>query len=422
MRTLFWKVFLILSLAQVCLILVVAALLNFQYEQRFSMLELRGNFQPLADFVVAHYEKGVDTSGSEFRTRENSVSIYSLDDRDMIYGRRWGSPENRVTWDFESESGHAYRVNVQIPPRSRWLPDILDTYPMVGAVATVLMFSWLMTFLLTRPIRRLQTHVQALAGGDLDSRLDGGLTNRRDEIGDLATALDEMSDRIQTLLESKQRLLYDVSHELRAPLARMQVAAEMVRVQAEEHGDDSALHDRVSYEIDALNQIISQLLQLARNESEAVQPDETGLRDPINEVVENMRFSWPNRQIRLQFEGAHQTYRYQSIMLCSAVKNILENSLKYSPVDEVIEIDVVEEVDGQTILIRDCGSGIPDDKLESMFQPFTRMQAESIEGFGLGLSIARRAIETLGGSIILSNHADGGLVAKIYLSLEVVQA
>jgi two-component system OmpR family sensor kinase len=107
-------------------------------------------------------------------------------------------------------------------------------------------------------------------------------------------------------------------------------------------------------------------------------------------------------------------------MLCSAVKNILENSLKYSPSEEVIEIEVIEATDHQSILVKDRGPGIPEDKLESMFQPFTRMQSESIEGFGLGLSIARRAVESLGGSIQLSNRPEGGLVAEIKLALEVV--
>ena len=420
MRTLFWKVFSILLLSEVCLVMVVAVLLNIEHEQRFSEFEMSEKFQPMADIVVTHYEQGVDIRSSRLGGRDNTLSIFAPEADDMIYGRRWGSPENRVSWSFQSESGSNYVAYVQIPPRSNWLPEVAGTYSAVGAFATLLMFSWLLTFLLTRPIRRLQTHVQALADGDLDTRLETGLTRRRDEIGDLAKALDEMSARIQILLESKQRLLYDVSHELRAPLARMQVAAEMVRAQSEERGEDQALHDRVSYEIHALNSIISQLLQLARNENEALAMESVGLHSPIGEVVENMRFSWPNRDINLEFSGSAQTYHYQSAMLCSAVKNILENSLKYSPSEEVIEIEVIEATDHQSILVKDRGPGIPEDKLESMFQPFTRMQSESIEGFGLGLSIARRAVESLGGSIQLSNRPEGGLVAEIKLALEVV--
>jgi two-component system OmpR family sensor kinase len=418
MKTLFWKVFSIVLLSQVSLILVVTLLLNVEYEQRFSEFELSEQFQPTAEFWISHYELGMDTQDVRRRSRDYSLSIYSAEADEMIYGRRWGSPENRRTWNYQSESGKEYQIFVQIPPRESLLPEFVGTYPVLGAFSTVLAFSWLLTLLLTRPIRRLKSHVQDLAEGDLDSRLETGLTKRRDEIGDLAKALDEMSDRIQTLLESKQRLLYDVSHELRAPLARMQVAAEMVRLQAEERNEDPALHDRVSYEIDALNDIISQLLQLARNESEALSLDKLGLREPIEEVVENMRFSWKNRKIDLNFSGDPRTYRFSSSMLCSAVKNILENSLKYSPQDQSIEVEVVE-VDGQqSIFIRDRGPGIPDEKLESMFQPFTRMQSESIEGFGLGLSIALRAVETLGGSMGLTNRPQVGLEAEIRLSLE----
>lgn len=420
MKTLFWKVFSIVLLSQVSLVLVVALLLNVEYEQSYSAFELSEQFQPTAEFWVSHYELGMETRDIRSRDRDYSLSIYSVEDDEMIYGRKWGSPENRRTWNFQSESGKDYQIFVQIPPRESLLPEFVGPYPMVGAFSTVLMFSWLLTLLLTRPIRRLKSHVQELAEGDLDSRLETGLTKRRDEIGDLATALDEMSERIQTLLESKQRLLYDVSHELRAPLARMQVAAEMVRLQAEERNEDPALHDRVSYEINALNNIISQLLQLARNESDALAMDTVGLREPVNEVVENMRFSWKDRQIELVYTGHPLTYRYSSAMLCSAVKNILENSLKYSPQDSTVEVEVIETEDHQSIYIRDCGSGIPEEKLESMFQPFTRMQSESIEGFGLGLSIALRAVETLGGTMKLANRPEGGLEAEISLSLEAV--
>lgn len=420
MKTLFWKVFSIILLSQVSLILVVTLLLNVEYEQRFSEFELSEQFQPTAEFWISHYELGMDTQDVR-RSRDYSLSIYSVEKDQMIYGRRWGSPENRRTWNYQSESGKDYQIFVQIPPRESLLPEFVGAYPMIGAFSTVLVFSWLLTLLLTRPIRRLQSHVQDLAEGDLDSRLETGLTKRRDEIGDLAKALDEMSERIQTLLESKQRLLYDVSHELRAPLARMQVAAEMVRLQAEERNEDPALHDRVSYEINALNNIISQLLQLARNENEALALDTLGLQEPINEVVENMRFSWKDRLIDLRFSGDSGTYRYSSVMLCSAVKNILENSLKYSPKEKPIEVAVVETAGQQSIYIRDRGPGIPEEKLESMFQPFTRMQSESIEGFGLGLSIAQRAVETLGGSMQLSNRPGGGLEAEIRLNLESVK-
>lgn len=422
MKTLFWKVFSVILLSQVSLILVVTLLLNVEYEQRFSEFELSEQFQPTAEFWISHYELGMDTQSQDVRRgRDYSLSIYSADADSMIYGRRWGSPENRRTWNYMSESGKEYQISVQVPPRESLLPEFVGPYPMVGAFSTVLMFSWLLTLLLTRPIRRLQSHVQDLADGDLDSRLETGLTKRRDEIGDLAKALDEMSERIQTLLESKQRLLYDVSHELRAPLARMQVAAEMVRLQAEERNEDPALHDRVSYEIDALNSIISQLLQLARNESDALSLDTLGLREPVEEVIENMRFSWKDRQINIAVSGDSGVYRYSAVMLCSAVKNILENSLKYSPKNKSIEVEIVESEDQQSIFIRDRGPGIPEEKLESMFEPFTRMQSESIEGFGLGLSIALRAVETLGGSMELTNRPGGGLEAEIKLSLESVK-
>ncbi len=391
--------------------------MNLEYEKRFSEYELTERFQPLADLVVSRYEEGEDISDRKL-SHGNSLSIVDLDESQLIFGKHFNQDDKRVSWEFQSSMGRSYLANISIPRRVNLFMLIDGPYTGPGILLTILLFSWLLTFLLTGPIRQLQSHVQSLAEGELDTRLEGRIVKRKDEIGDLAKALDEMSERIQKLLDSKQRLLYDVSHELRAPLARMQVAAELVRSEAEQQGGKTELHDRVSQEIDTLNSIITELLQLARTENGGSKSTHTNLREPILAVVEDMRFVYGNPTISISQQGQPQTYKVDVNALKTAVKNILENALKYSPSDQPIEIEIVETAgDGEQIFIRDNGPGIPDDKLDAVLQPFTRLQSESIEGFGLGLSIAQRAVQSLGGQIKLNNRPERGLQVCISLKL-----
>lgn len=421
--SLFWRFFLAIWAGFMLLVAVATVLIDIRYEENYSKIEVSQRYGYAVDLIIGQYERGEEVSPRLFRrsgvdetTRQDLLAVQDLNTRQVIYGDpNWPERESSVRWLIETPGGGRYIANVSIPEMITPLPDLMTPTAIGVTVSTTLVFSWLFTLLLTRPISRLQSHVQALGRGDLDKKLERRLMRRRDEIGGLAKAIDEMSERIQELLDSKQRLLYDVSHELRAPLARMQMAAGIVRSKAEMSGDDLTLYDRLEHEIEQLNALISELLMLARTEnSDEEELTALDLRDELGRLVDDMRFGARNREINTHFPDQPVELTLSASMLDRLVKNLIENALKYS--DGRVDVYLNRGDDtGWVIRVEDEGDGIPDDQLQTMMQPFTRLQSESVEGFGLGLSIATRAAERLGAKLELSNRETGGVRASIYL-------
>lgn len=399
--------------------------LETEYKNRFSEFEVSERYASLANYIIEGYELGIDLSDMEVRRRErfgnieggnDGLVILDVANNKVVYGNRvWiDREESRIDTIHRANSGEFYRINVGIPPLRSPLPDLASPMAFGIALFTSLAYSWLFTLVLTRPILRLKSHVQILGrGGNLDQKLEAKLMSRRDEIGDLATSIDEMSEYIQELLTSKQRLLFDVSHELRAPLARMQVAAGIVRVEAESMGADIRMHDRVEHEVETLNALISELLLLAKTENGGVDRQLVSLPQELNGVIDDMKFGAKDRAITPHFKVERADIEISIQLLDRVVKNLIENALKYSEDEVCVYLD--EEDSDWIVKVEDSGEGIPDDQLEAMFQPFTRLQSESIEGFGLGLSIANRAAQTVGGTLSLENRSGGGLRATLRL-------
>lgn len=424
--SLFWKFFIAIWAGYVLLVGIAANVIENQYESRFSSLEMSERYGPLASYIIARYEQGVDISRREFRQNEadsagdaegandNLLVIRDMQTERVIFGDRDGTerPQN-VDFSIVSDSGARYMANVGIPPSRNVLPVLTTPSAIVAALITSLLYSWLFTFVLTRPISRLKEHVQSLGRGGLDQRLEGALMRRRDEIGDLAGSIDEMSEHIQDLLNSKQRLLFDVSHELRAPLARMQVAAGIARGEAESAGANTAMHDRFEHEIDTLTELISELLLLAKTENDSAETHLVSLVDELQSVIADIEFGAGDRAVKTQFSVDVAEVELSVPLFGRAVKNLIENALKYSEGEVCVYLD---EGDTNWILrVEDSGEGIPEEQIEAMTQPFTRLQSESVEGFGLGLSIAHRAASACGGSLELKNREEGGLCATLTL-------
>ncbi len=421
--TLFWRFFLAIWAGFMLLVAVATVMIDIRYEENYSKIEVSQRYGYVVDTIINLYESEQEVTPRIFRrsgipesARQDLLAVQDLISKEVIYGDpNWPEREASVRWLIDTPSGGRYIANVSIPEMITPLPDLMTPTAIGATLATTLVFSWLFTLLLTRPISRLQDHVQSLGRGDLDKKLERRLMRRRDEIGGLANAIDEMSERIQGLLDSKQRLLYDVSHELRAPLALMQMAAGIVRSKAEHGGDDLTLYDRLEHEIDQLNRLISELLMLARTENaEEEELQEIDLRDELQGLVDDMRFGAKDREIGFQCPDSAIRMKLSTPMLDRLVKNLIENALKYS--DGAVDLSLTANPEGGWVIaVEDEGDGIPDEQLETMKQPFTRMQSESVEGFGLGLSIATRAAERLGAKLELSNRESGGVRASIHL-------
>ena len=294
------------------------------------------------------------------------------------------------------------------PPGAWFLtPDHLF---MIGVA--VLLCYWL-AMEVTRPVRQLQKAVEQFGRGDLTARVN---SNRRDELGQLARTFDRMAGRIETLLAAERRLLLDISHELRSPLARLGVAVELAR-----SGDDlDATLNRIQKESDRLNSLVGQLLQVTRAEGD---PDSLR-RNPIRldvlleQLVEDARIEAAARGCSLDYARREPvTVEGDPELLRRAMENVIRNAIRYSPKESTVEISLARSGGRALVDVKDHGPGVPEEALPRLFDAFYRVEKDrdrSSGGIGLGLSIARRAIELHKG-IIRARNSNPGLEVELQL-------
>ena len=279
---------------------------------------------------------------------------------------------------------------------------------------------------LTRRVQTIREGSRRLAAGDLSARIGPQLGDLDDEASALARDLDQMAERIAGLLGAQQRLLRDVSHELRSPLARLTVALELAR---QEGG--AALgeyHDRIAREAERLGQLIGEILTLTRLEGEAKaqrQADALDLSELVREVAEDAEFEARFGQRRVVLDsGAGIALLGHSDILRRAVENVVRNALRFAPAESAIEVRLERaSIAGRPMArleVRDCGPGVPENFLKEIFQPFFRVsQARDRRsgGSGVGLAITERAVRLHGGSVTARNADGGGLIVSIALPL-----
>jgi len=300
-----------------------------------------------------------------------------------------------------------------LPPAN--LPFWLESQWMQLALALTIsgLMSLLLTWSLVRPIEKLRQTVRALARGTLNARAGSSVSRRADEIGELGRDFDDMATRIEDLVSAQQRLLSNVSHELRSPLTRLQVAMGIVRQKAPE-GLDRAL-DRIERESDRLENMIAQILTLSRfeNDMQQVEWRTIELDDIVRRVVEDARFEAEPRQITIidQIDGPLQM-EGDAQLLHSTLDNVVRNALRFSPADGTIRVALSQGPGQVTLTISDEGPGVPEDKLARLFDPFYRLD-QTNPGAGLGLNIALQAVQLHEGSIQAVNNQPHGLTVII---------
>ncbi|MGO9260857.1 MAG: ATP-binding protein [Bryobacteraceae bacterium] len=271
--------------------------------------------------------------------------------------------------------------------------------------AAVLLCYWL-AFHLTRPVRELQKAVERFGKGDLSARVG---STRRDELGQLAGAFDRMAGRIETLLAAERRLLLDISHELRSPLARLGVAVELAR-----SGEDrNAALNRIQKESDRLNALVGQLLQVTRAEGDpnSLRRHPVRLDELVEQLVNDSGIEAAAHDCAVTYEKREPvTVEGDPELLRRAVENVIRNAIRYAPPQSAVEVSLARNNGKAVVDIRDHGPGVPDEALPRLFDAFYRVESDrnrSSGGIGLGLSIARRAIELHKGSIRAQNAQPG---------------
>jgi two-component system sensor histidine kinase CpxA len=311
-------------------------------------------------------------------------------------------------------NGHAVIVKVSadrkyylivIAPPPPIAPTRFIPYFVLLTLAIALL-GWFLSIGIVVPLHRVAAIVERFGKGDLRARVG---PQRKDEIGDLGRSFDSMADHIETLLTAERRLLQDVSHELRSPLARLSFAAELMKGAA---NPDEALN-RMRREIVRLSQLIDNLIEVTRVEGDpsSRETKRFSLTALMREVMRDCVFEAEARKVAitgliddaLEIEGNPELVR-------RAVENVLRNAIRFSPIESSISVEVARDPTGITVTISDSGPGVPEELLTQIFDPFVRVdQSRNSEsgGVGLGLSIARRAVLLHHGAISAKNLCPG---------------
>jgi two-component system sensor histidine kinase CpxA len=287
---------------------------------------------------------------------------------------------------------------------------------------------YLLALHLTQRIRVIRKGARRLAAGDLSARIGPLLGDGSDEADALGHDLDQMAERIEALLGAQQRLLRDVSHELRSPLARLTVALELAR-QGSTQPALAEHHDRIAKEADRLGQLIGEVLTLTRLEGEAQQDRQAmplDLSELLDEIARDADFEAKPHQRRVQVESeARVTILGFAEILRGAVENVVRNAVRFAPQDSEVEVRLTRATEEgrrwAKIFVRDRGPGVPEAALEAIFQPFFRVSESRNRrsgGSGVGLAITERAVRLHGGTVKASNADGGGLLVAISLPLQ----
>ena len=314
-----------------------------------------------------------------------------------------------------SLAGQAGGEAHQAPPpnhrRDRGLPMV----PILSGLMVSLLSALALAWYFARPIRQLRRAFDAAAGGDLGVRIGDGMGGRRDELADLGRDFDHMTERLGHLVEGQKRLLHDVSHEMRSPLARLQAAIGLARQQPE-HFDETLA--RIEHEGERMDALVDELLTLSRLQAGvAGELEDVDMQELLEGIVEDARFEGSARQVSVELSVAElPTVRANPALLHRAIENVVRNALHHSPPGSTVRVTGRAEGRRLRLSIVDQGPGVPAEALEKIFQPFYRGGGKtSGGGYGLGLAIAERVIAAVDGQIRAKIADAGGLVVDIDL-------
>ncbi|KPG92654.1 histidine kinase [Pseudomonas sp. RIT-PI-q] len=370
--------------------------------------------------------EGVDAWLQSMRQREagwvgviggdlQSLSSQSLTDPEIehltfLRGLDWPIHRKRLPWlriPFPSDASAGSLV-IELP--QRFMPGRyrvfwrVITNGVIPGMFTLLLCVGLYRLLVV-PLNNLREQANAWRADQLGVRLSSRTTNRSDELGELGRAFDHMSERLQSTVALQQQLLRDLSHELRTPLSRLRVASESEQ-------DLLQLRERIGREVDGMQRLVEDTLQLAWLDTErAPLPDEAIQIQALWEMLtENACYEsgWPATQLQCGVDASCWV-RGNLNTLAQALENILRNAIRHSPSGGVVSLGGRRDGDFWHLWLEDQGGGVAEADLERIFCPFIRLDGSrpGDGGFGLGLSIARNAVQRQGGGLWAENTGEG---------------
>ena len=436
-RTLFTKILLWFLLTMVITFTVtfeISSVFMRSRQQNFNRLTLE--LREARSAWETQGRSGLENFLARFKDATGADgSLTDTSGRDLLTGRDWskeirtpGISERRVRSYYpflpflRFESGRGFFITTQSrdgkyhflgsfppppdAPKEGWTVEVpQQTWWMLGIFA-VLCYG--LARQLTSPLRAMQKTIERFGRGDFSARVN---SRRADELGQLGRTIDQMAERIEGLVKSQRRLLQDISHELRSPLARLGVAVELGRG----GGNPTTAYDRIEREADRLNTLVGELIQVTRAEGDptGLATEPVRLDELVRMIVDDVRIEAEKHQIRIGLEACEAELEGNPELLRRAIENIIRNAIRYSPEGSPVNVTLTREENLYRIAIRDLGAGVPAEALAHIFDPFYRVETDrgrTSGGVGLGLAIAKRAVELHHGLLRASNVTPGLLV------------
>lgn len=330
-------------------------------------------------------------------------------------------PRGPLTANARSNSGETeatvfFTLPMPPPPGNRTIRDV----GFLAMAGIGLIFAFLIVRNFTHPITELRKVTAKLAAGDFSVRAGKSVLAHGSEIADLGVSFNWMAECVENVINSQKRLLIDISHELRSPLQRMDVALTLARKNPASEREQYL--DRVELEIERINEMVDELLTLTRAETMNKAPEPVRLDEILQSVADDAEFEGQLQDKKILTRIERITVLGDASLLKRAFGNVVYNAIRYTPAESNVEIENGKMPDGMetVVTIRDHGQGVAEEELENIFQPYYRTDAARERphgGTGLGLSITKRVIEGHGGRVSAANAPHGGLVVTIILPL-----
>ena len=288
------------------------------------------------------------------------------------------------------------------------------------------LLAWLLARTLSKPILAIKRAATDIGNGKLDARIEQA-HRRKDELGSLATSFNTMADKLSQNLTANQRLLADVSHELRSPMTRLQLAVGLAQQSINNPELQKKHLARCELEVIRLDEMISDVLSLSRLENtfQKVNFQTVCLDALLADICQDCQYLADEKNILITTNDFFTlNLLADQNLLSSALSNVIINAIKYSPESSEVIISmhnlVINHQDSINIVISDNGNGVPQDTIEKLFQPFYRVDQardRNSGGTGLGLAIAQQAVLAHNGEIKAKNKVDGGLSITLTLPI-----
>ena len=436
------------------LVILTSVLISYLVTMQFRHSPSQEQANPQQLKLLNHYTQelankkkvNIKVIQSKFRRKHHQYLIVKKLSNNKVFAPRkrgWSEVknylvkhplENPVTIDFaftkvtSSEpviiNGEQFQLFIANELHRKRIVSWVNQLPVALRLLMLLTISFLSCWLLaksfTNPLIAIQKASESIGEGKLATRITK-FDQRSDEFGTLARSFNKMAEQLENNITAHQRLLGDVSHELRSPLTRLQLAVALAEKNIGNSVEQQKHLNRCETEVERLDEMIADVLTLSRLEhnQNVFTADDIDLSALVTQVVNDCQYFATSKNVTIDLKAQDNcALSADSKLLASAISNVVNNAVKYSPNDQVVKVELSQKNEQIILSISDQGPGVPNEMIEKLFTPFFRVadgRERSSGGTGLGLAIAQQAIILHQGEIVAQNQVSGGL--KVFITL-----